>query len=570
MHRITSGFLFSILLSITFFGACESTTESPKPVSSYDGMVVTANPLASEIGMEILKNGGNAFDAAVAVKYALAVTYPFAGNIGGGGFMVYRTADGETGSLDFRETAPAAAHRDMYLDEDGNVISGLSRDSHLASGVPGTVAGMDALYSRFGSIPFNQLIQPSIDLARDGYVQTAFQVEQLNRFQDEFSEINVVIPNVVREESWKEGDVIRFEDLALTLERIRDYGKDGFYSGKTADLIVQEMERGGGIITHDDLLNYEPVWRETASVDFKGYRVHSMPPPSSGGIAIGQLLIGSEAFPFAEWGHNSAQSIHVMAELMRRVYADRATHLGDSDFADVPIAQLLDPDYIHGRNASISLDRATPSSEIKEGEVDRIESFETTHFSIVDREDNAVSLTTTLNSYFGNKLMVDRAGFFLNNEMDDFSVKPGHPNQFGLVGGEANSIEPGKRMLSSMSPTIIEKDGRLFMVVGTPGGSTIITNVYQVIMNIIEYGMPVQEAVNARKVHAQWLPDEIVIEEGAAGKSVRNTLKEKGHELNIIPQIGRVQAILIHEDGLLKGAADNTRTGDSVARGVRK
>lgn len=562
-----SHFIWFYLVLLAVLTSCSGADDRASGVFAENGMVVTANPLATEIGLDVLRQGGTAFDAAIAVKYALAVTYPVAGNIGGGGFMVYRTADGQAGSLDFRETAPLAAHRDMYLNEDGEVISNLSRTGHLAAGVPGTVAGMDEIYNHFGTLPFEDLIQPSIDLAQNGYVNSAFQAHQLNRFQNEFAEVNTEVPHLVREKEWEEGDVVYFHDLAQTLERIRDNGRDGFYKGETADLIVREMEAGGGIITYEDLERYEARWREPISVDYKNYRVISMPPPSSGGIAVAQLLKGSEPYDFSEWGHNSTKSIHIMAELMRRVYADRSTHLGDTDFIDVPVNQLLDADYIADRNSNIDPNRATPSQEIKEGEAGRIESFETTHYSIIDAFGNAVSVTVTVNSYFGSKVMVAGAGFFLNNEMDDFSIKPGFPNQFGLIGGEANAIEPGKRMLSSMTPTIVEKDGRLFMVVGTPGGSTIITNVYQVIMNVIEHGMAIQEAVDAKKIHAQWLPDEIVIESGAVNQQTMDELFDMGHYLREVTQIGRVQAILVHEDGKLEGAADITRTGDSTAMG---
>ncbi len=558
----------SIVLTLFILHACTQ----PEPdrtlgLISENGMVVSANPLATQVGVEILEAGGTAFDAAIAVKYMLAVTYPIAGNIGGGGFIIYRTADGERGALDFRETAPGLAHRDMYLDEEGEVVFGKSQLGHLAAGVPGTVAGMDEIYQRFGTLPFADLIQPAIDVARDGYVNSQFQAEQLNRFVSVIEQANTITPDLVRDEPWEEGDVITFEDLAKTLERIRDFGRDGFYKGETARLIVEEMERGGGIISYQDLENYQAVWREPVEVEYRGHRVTSMPPSSSGGVVLAQLLLGSEAFDFADMGHNTAESIHIMTELKRRAYADRATHLGDKDFVDVPINELLNPEYIEQRNSTIQPDTATPSSEIKEGEVERIESFETTHFSVVDQFGNAVSVTTTVNSFFGNKVMVAGAGFFLNNEMDDFSIKPGFPNQFGLVGGEANAIEPGKRMLSSMTPTIVEKDDDLYMVLGTPGGSTIITNVYQVILNVIDHGMTMQEAVDARKIHAQWLPDEIVLERGVISSEIRQQLEEKGHSLREINQIGRFQAIMKRADGTLEGAADTTRTGDSTALG---
>jgi len=560
--------LFFILISFLAVSCGKQVqVERTHGVFAENGMVVTANPSATEVGVRVLEQGGTAFDAAIAVKYALAVTYPIAGNIGGGGFMVYRTSDGEIGSLDFRETAPLNASRDMFLDEAGEIIPGASRFGHRSVGVPGTVAGMDEIYQRFGSLPFETLIQPAIDLARNGYVNTAFQAEQLNRFQDEIKLANTTTPDLVRDEEWQEGDVIFFEDLALTLERIRDYGRDGFYTGETADLIVAEMEAGGGIITHKDLLAYEAVWRDPIRIEYGQYAIFSMPPSSSGGVALGQLLIGSKHAGFRAMGHNTPASIHKMAELKRRVYADRSTYLGDTDFVDVPIGQLLDPQYIADRNATILPDRATPSSEVKEGVVERIESFETTHFSIADKYGNMVSITTTINSFFGSKVMVAGAGFFLNNEMDDFSIKPGVPNQFGLVGGEANAIVPGKRMLSSMTPTIVLKDEAPFLVLGTPGGSTIITNIYQVLINVFEHGMTIQEAVDARKIHAQWLPDEIVLEQGVISEKYERKLEQKGHQLRFIPQIGRVQAIMFHEDGRLEGAADITRTGDSTAKG---
>ncbi|AXJ02083.1 gamma-glutamyltranspeptidase / glutathione hydrolase [Cyclonatronum proteinivorum] len=557
--------LFALLLA-----ACASPEpqEPPRsPAFGANGMVVSANPEATAVGLQILQEGGNAFDAAIAVKYMLSVTYPIAGNIGGGGFMVYRTAAGEVGSLDFRETAPAAAHRDMYLDEEGNLIDGLSRIGHLSAGVPGTVAGMEEAWERFGSLPFAQLIEPAIQVAENGHRVTAFNAEQSNRFQDEFAEVNRAPILFMKEGGWQEGDLLVQPELAETLRRIRDGGAAGFYTGETADLIVAEMQAGGGIITHEDLAAYRAVWRPTVSVDFGDYRIHSMPPSSSGGIAIAQLMLGSADFDFASLGHLTPETIHLMAELMRRVYADRATHLGDSDFFDVPFEMLLDPAYISARNADISMSAATPSSLIKEGEVERIESFETTHFSIVDGAGNAVSLTTTVNSFFGSKVMVQGAGFFLNNEMDDFAAAPGVPNQFGLVGGEANAIEPGKRMLSSMSPTIVERGGELFLVLGTPGGSTIITNVYQVLMNLLVHGLDLQQAVDAKKMHAQWLPDVITLEEGALDEAGQAALEALGHELRIIPQIGRMQAIQRLGDGSFKGVADYTRTGDSVARG---
>ena len=566
---------YTLSLAVVFFivSCSESVNQTvleDKPVKGVigsNGMVVTAHPLASQVGLDVLKQGGNAFDAAIAVQYALAVVLPKAGNIGGGGFMVYRTAEGETGALDFREKAPGKGHKDMYLDADKNVIDTLSKKGHLAAGVPGTVAGMDEAFKKFGTLPFEKLIQPSIDLANNGFELTEYEASLLNRFQKSFKEINTHEIYLLRDEDYVEGDSIYHKDLALTLERIRDNGKDGFYKGETAELIEKEMKNGGGIISKEDLASYEAKWRDPIEVTYKdNYKIISMPPSSSGGIALSQLMIGSENYDFKGMGLLSAKSLHVMTELQRRVYADRSTHLGDMDFYDVPVEMLIDRNYLAERFSTISMDTATPSQEVKAGSVEAIESFETTHFSIVDKEGNAVSITTTLNSYFGCKVLVEGAGFFLNNEMDDFSVKPGVANQFGLVGAEANSIQPGKRMLSSMTPTIVEKDGKLFMVVGTPGGSTIITNVYQVVLYAIEHDLTMQEAVDAKKMHSQWLPDRIIIEAGIDSLTL-DTLRSMGHEIREIEQIGRIEAIMVQEDGSYEGAADVTRTGDATALG---
>lgn len=571
MKKIYSTLLL-VLLLVPF--SCQQTTETvallekAEGVIAQNGMVVTAHPLATKVGLDILKKGGNAYDAAIAVQYALAVVLPKAGNIGGGGFMISRSANGEKFALDFREKAPAAAGRDMYLDENEEVIPDLSTKGHKAAGVPGTVAGMDEMYKKFGTLPFADIIQPSIDLAANGFELTDYEASLLNRFQEDFLKLNIDTIFLVREEEYKAGEQIQYTELAETLSRIRDNGRDGFYKGETAALISREMTRGEGLISLEDLENYQAQWREPLEGNYKGiYTIVSMPPSSSGGVALLQLLEGSEPYNFKELGLNSVQSVHYMTELQRRVYADRSTHMGDMDFYEVPLGMLLDTTYIDNRNASISADTATPSQQIKEGKVDRIESFETTHFSIVDKEGNAVSITTTLNSYYGCKVYVAGAGFFLNNEMDDFSSKPGVPNQFGLVGSEANSIQPGKRMLSSMTPTIVEKNGELLMVVGTPGGSTIITNVYQVVLNVLEHGLNMQEAVNAKKMHSQWLPDRVVLEQGMLDSLQMNQLREMGHDLYEIEQIGRVEAILVREDGSLEGAADTTRTGDAAALG---
>ncbi|MFH2131658.1 MAG: gamma-glutamyltransferase, partial [bacterium] len=474
-------------------------------------MVVSAHPLASQTGIDILKQGGNAFDAAVAVQFALAVVYPSAGNIGGGGFLVYRTGDGQVGSLDFREKAPLKAHRTMYLDKSGHPIPRLSLDGALAVGVPGTVDGMVQIAGKLGSLPFADLVQPAINLARDGVLLTAKQANGYNQAREAFLKLNSHRPYVVKDEPWQAGDRLVHADLAETLERIRDRGREGFYGGKTAALLVAEITRGSGLISLEDLAAYRSVWREPIVGSYRSTTVISMPPPSSGGIALLQLLKASEKINFKTFGHNDDRSVHMMTELERRVYADRAVFLGDPDFYGVPVRSLLSNRYLAGRMSTIDPDQKTDSTEVRAGTLLPAESQETTHFSVVDQWGNAAAITTTLNGGYGSKVFVEGAGFLLNNEMDDFSIKPGVPNMYGLVGGEANAIEPGKRMLSSMTPTILEKDGRLFMVVGTPGGSTIITSVYQTILNVVEHGMTMQQAVSAGRVHSQWLPDQIVI-----------------------------------------------------------
>ena len=548
---------------------------APKGVYGDEAMVVSAHFLASEVGADVLKNGGNAFDAAVAVNFALAVVYQQAGNIGGGGVMVYRTADGDSGTLDFRERAPVKASADMYLDDNGKVIKGLSLRGPLAVGVPGSVAGMEALHARFGSVAWDALIRPSINLAQDGFVLTEKAAREFNRFQKDFAAVNRFRPVVLKEggpdAKWREGERIKFPALARTLQRIAMQGRDGFYKGETADLIVDEMMAGGGLISLQDLAAYEAVWRDPIRFSYRGHDIISMPPPSSGGVVLAQLLRGAEKYDIAALGHNSAAYIHLMTELERRSYADRATHLGDTDFVEVDINGLTDPAYIARRNANISMEAKTDSSTIKPGLVTAIESAETTHFSIVDAAGNAVSITTTLNGMYGAKLVVQGAGFFLNNEMDDFSIKPGHANQFGLLGNDKNAIAPGKRMLSSMTPTIVEKDGELKAVLGTPGGATIITSVFQMVMNIIDFDMSAQQAVHARKSHSQWQPDVVMLEKGTISLSNLCGLQARGHRLYPWPHfkwsLGRVEAILRHEDGRLEGAADFSRGFDDRAVG---
>jgi len=529
-------------------------------------MISSAHPLATKVGVEILRNGGNAFDAAIAVQFALAVVFPRAGNIGGGGFALYRMTDGTVGSLDFREKAPSASSRDMYLDENAEIISGLSTRGHLAAGVPGSVDGMFKLHEKFGSMSMAELIQPAIDLASNGYALTEDAAYQLNQKSEDLSAVNGTDFFLVKEGGWQKGDSVRYTELASTLAQVRDNGRDGFYGGIVADHIVKEMERGGGIISKEDLLGYDSRWRDPVTGSYRGHTIISMPPPSSGGVAVIQLLQGAEQYDIGSMGHNTKETLHILTELERRVYADRATHLGDPDFYEVPVAMLLDEEYNKERFSSIKKNQKTDSQEIKEGNVEVIESVETTHFSVVDQEGNAVSITTTLNSFFGCKVYVKGGGFFLNNEMDDFSSKPGVPNQFGLVGGEANAIIPEKRMLSSMTPTIVEKDGTLKMVVGTPGGSTIITCVFQTIMNVIDHDMGMQDAVNAKRAHSQWLPDRILIEKDGVGDAVVQSLNKMGHVIEFRDSMGRMDCILIRDDGKLEGGADYTR-GDNYAEG---
>ncbi len=528
------------------------------------GMVVSAHPFASEVGLEILKDGGNAVDAAIAVQFALAVVYPAAGNIGGGGFMVIRNNDGKAYTLDYREKAPNTADRDMYLNENGHVIKNLSRLGHLAGGVPGSVDGMVTAHERFGQLPWDKLVNPAIRLAQKGYNLTEGDARALNYNREVFENINGEKTAYITDTEWKAGDLFIQKDLALTFKRIRDKKRDGFYGGETASLLVAEMEHGGGLITSEDLDDYHAVWRMPVEGVYKGIRIISMAPPSSGGIALLQLLKMVEPYSIDRWGWNDYRTIHVMAEAEKLVYADRAEYLGDPDFYKVPQNQLISDVYIDERRKTIDMNRARIADEIKAGNM-LTESEQTTHFSIVDGYGNAVSVTTTLNGGFGSKVLVDGAGFFLNNEMDDFSIKPGYPNMFGLIGGEANAIVPGKRMLSSMTPTILEKDGELMMVVGSPGGATIITSVFQTIINVVDHNMDMQQAVNALRFHHQWRPDIITSEEGNFTQEVLERLELFGHKIKYRKSIGRVDAILILPDGSLEGGADPR--GDDMASG---
>ena len=551
-----------ILFSFLFTFSCENKK------SYYNGMVSSAHPIASKIGLDILKSGGNAFDAAIAVHFTLAVVYPQAGNLGGGGFVVYRLNDGEHGSLDFREKAPVMATRDMYLKESGGdmvVNDNKSRLGHLASGVPGSVDGMVKLYEKFATKDWDELINPAINLAENGFNVTKKQSSGLNNVKSSLEKVNDKPIPFLKDSEWKEGDILIQKDLSKTLKRIKNKKGDGFYLGETADFIVAEMNSGNGIITYKDLENYSSVWRDPIVGYFKDHKIISMGPPSSGGIALLQMLHGAEQLKTNELAHNSVEYINVLSEIESRVYADRASYLGDADFYDVPIDFLLNENYLSNRYKNIKENIKTPSSDIKSGEIYINESDETTHYSIVDKLGNAVSVTTTINSSFGSKVVVDGAGFLLNNEMDDFSIKPGFPNMFGLIGGEANAIEPNKRMLSSMTPTIVEKNKKLFMVLGTPGGSTIITSVFQTILNVIDHKMGMQEAVDAKKFHHQWLPDVIVIEKNSISKKSLEKIKKIGHKITERGSIGRMDCILVNKDNNLEGGAD--KRGDNTALG---
>ncbi|MBS1521059.1 MAG: gamma-glutamyltransferase [Bacteroidetes bacterium] len=551
-------FLLLTLISLFFiFSNCARGTLGQNISDEYhNGMVVCAYPDAAQVGLNILKKGGNAVDAAVAVQFALEVTHPEAGNIGGGGFMVFRSAKGETNTLDFREKAPAGASQNMYLDSAGNVIPGMSISTHASSGVPGSVDGMVEAHRKYGHLKWAELLQPAIDLAHNGFNITKRLANDLNRTGSEFKKLNPGGNYLSKDDGWKERDLLVQEDLAKTLEQIRDKGRDGFYDGIVADQIVDEMKDGKGLITKTDLQNYHSVWRNALIGNYKGYKVITMPPPSSGGVALLQLLQMVEKYPLSRWGFNRDSTVQLMVEAERRVYADRSKYLGDPDFYNVPVDSLLRPAYNASRMSNFTWDKATPSTSIQPGKITGYESDQTTHYSIVDRGGNAVSITTTLNNSFGSKIFVKGAGFLLNDEMDDFSSKPGVPNMFGLVGGKANSIQPNKRMLSSMTPTILEKDGKLFMVVGTPGGSTIITSVFQTILNVVEFNKSMQQAVSSKRFHHQWLPDEVDVEKGAIDSTSRAKLEQKGYKIVERGPSGRVDAILKTKWNYYEGGAD--------------
>ena len=557
IHILFTTFIFSFQLL---------TAANSNPVFGENGMIVSTSKQTSEAGIQILKKGGNAVDAAVAVGFALAVTSSSNGNIGGGGFMVAAMADGETFTLDHREKAPAAAHRDLFLNDSGNVIPGMSLFSRAGSGVPGTVDGLIRALEDHGSgkISLRQALAPAIRLAEKGFKISHYEARRFNGYKSFFERNDAASKIFIRqnETPWSTGDKFVQKDLTKTLKRIAKFGRDGFYSGPVADLIVTEMKRGNGLISHDDLENYSSMYRDPVKGIYKGHEIISMGPPSSGGALLINMMNMLENYPVDSLGWNSSDYIHLVTEVERRAYADRAEHMGDPDFWDVPLDMLTSKEYAQSRINDISLEKATPSSAVSASGAPGYESRETTHYSVVDQWGNAVSVTTTINLSYGSGHLVKGAGFFLNNEMDDFSSKPGVPNAFGLVGNEANSIQAGKRPLSSMTPTIVLKGGKPFMVIGSPGGSTIITTTMQAILNVVDYGMDIKEAVSSPRFHSQWVPDVIMTEPRGLSKDVIQNLESKGHTL--VPYkwgyIGEANGILISEDGFYGGGDSRGET----------
>ena len=556
--------LFLLLFLAQTFDAQFTEIKIVKEIQAKEkGMVVSAHPLASEAGAQILKKGGNAFDAAIATQFALAVVYPQAGNIGGGGFLVGYTKKGEKIALDYRETAPKNASRDMYLDEKGKANTDLSQNGRLAVGVPGSVSGMFYTHQKFGKLPMSVLIQPAIDLAQKGFAITEREANLLNETREDFLKHNSHPTAFTKEIPWKKGDILVQKELAQTLKLIQKQGQKAFYEGKNAQLLVDEMKRGNGIITLEDLKNYKTKERKALQFDYKNHEIISMPLPSSGGILLAQMLKMSSFENLENFRQNSPEAVQVMVEAERRAFADRAEFMGDPDFIEDKTQMLISEEYLKNRWKNFSFEKATPSAEVGKIIAQPKESTETTHISIIDKFGNAVAVTTTLNGLYGSKVVVKGGGYFLNNEMDDFSVKPGVPNMFGAVGGEANKIEPNKRMLSSMTPTIVLKNGKPYIVVGTPGGTTIPTSVYQSIVNVIDFKMNPSSAVNSAKFHHQWLPEMVFVEKNFPENTLK-ILEQKNYKFEKRGGIGRTEMIVIDENGNATAVADS-RGDDSVA-----
>ncbi|WP_313688876.1 gamma-glutamyltransferase [Pantoea sp.] len=573
-------FSWALLMSFTLVQGTQAAVGSAPPVSygvdsdtfhpvkAKHGMVASVDATATEVGVQILRQGGNAVDAAVAVGFALAVTHPQAGNLGGGGFMLLRTASGHTTAIDFREMAPARASRNMFLDKQGNADSKLSLTSHLASGTPGTVAGFALAAQKYGTLPLSTLLAPAIKLARNGIIVNDALADDLATYGKE----NLINHDNSRAifykadgQPYQQGDRLVQKNLAHSLQLIAQQGPDAFYKGKIADEIAGEMAQHGGLIGKADLAAYRAVERKPVSGSYRGYEVFSMPPPSSGGIHIIEILNILENFDLAKMGFGSADAIQVMAEAEKYAYADRSEYLGDPDFVKVPQQALTSKAYAKSLAQQIDINKARPSSEIKPGKLEPYESNQTTHFSVVDKDGNAVAVTYTLNTYFGSGIVAGQSGILMNNEMDDFSAKPGTPNMYGLVGGDANAVQPAKRPLSSMSPTIVVKDGKTWLVTGSPGGSRIITTVLQMVVNSIDYGMNVAEATNAPRFHHQWLPDQLRVEKGFSPDTLR-LLESKGQHVKVMPAMGSTQSIMIGPDGMRYGASD-PRSVDDLSAG---
>lgn len=572
-------FLRRVAIAALLSGSCFSAAAAPPappvsygveedvfhPVRAKQGMVASVDATATQVGVDILKEGGNAVDAAVAVGYALAVTHPQAGNLGGGGFMLIRSKNGNTTAIDFREMAPAKATRDMFLDDQGNPDSKKSLTSHLASGTPGTVAGFSLALDKYGTMPLNKVVQPAFKLARDGFIVNDALADDLKTYGSE------VLPNhenskaiFWKEETLKKGDTLVQANLAKSLEMIAENGPDEFYKGTIAEQIAQEMQKNGGLITKEDLAAYKAVERTPISGDYRGYQVYSMPPPSSGGIHIVQILNILENFDMKKYGFGSADAMQIMAEAEKYAYADRSEYLGDPDFVKVPWQALTNKAYAKSIADQIDINKAKPSSEIRPGKLAPYESNQTTHYSVVDKDGNAVAVTYTLNTTFGTGIVAGESGILLNNQMDDFSAKPGVPNVYGLVGGDANAVGPNKRPLSSMSPTIVVKDGKTWLVTGSPGGSRIITTVLQMVVNSIDYGLNVAEATNAPRFHHQWLPDELRVEKGFSPDTLK-LLEAKGQKVALKEAMGSTQSIMVGPDGELYGASDPRSVDDLTA-----